>query len=97
MSSKVTFLGARGDIAELLSAGDGFVMSSKTEGLPMALLEAMAAGLPCVATAVGGIPELLAHGRGLLVPPRTRQPGARDGGGCEVAAARKGVGGCCDS
>jgi glycosyltransferase involved in cell wall biosynthesis len=69
LNRKVMFLGARGDVAELLNAGDGFVMSSKTEGLPMALLEAMAAGLPCVATAVGGIPQLLADGRGLLVPP----------------------------
>jgi glycosyltransferase involved in cell wall biosynthesis len=69
LTGKVVFLGARGDIADLLAAGDGFVMSSKTEGLPMALLEAMAAGLPCVATAVGGIPDLLAHGRGILVPP----------------------------
>jgi glycosyltransferase involved in cell wall biosynthesis len=69
LDDKVFFLGARDDVADILLAGDGFVMSSKTEGLPMALLEAMAAGLPCVATAVGGIPELLANERGLLVSP----------------------------
>jgi glycosyltransferase involved in cell wall biosynthesis len=65
----VKFLGARNDVANLLIAADAFVMSSRTEGLPMALLEAMASGVPCVATEVGGIPELLGDQRGLLVPP----------------------------
>jgi glycosyltransferase involved in cell wall biosynthesis len=64
----VTFLGARSDVSEVLMAADGFVMSSKSEGLPMALLEAMAAGVPCVATAVGGIPDLFGEDRGLSVP-----------------------------
>src|ERR1700722_14946062 len=64
----VTFLGARSDVSEILMAADAFVMSSKSEGLPMALLEAMAVGIPCVATAVGGIPDLLADDKGLLVP-----------------------------
>jgi glycosyltransferase involved in cell wall biosynthesis len=49
---------------------DAFVMTSRTEGLPMALIEAMGAGLPCVSTAVGGIPQLLADGAGLLAPPK---------------------------
>jgi glycosyltransferase involved in cell wall biosynthesis len=70
LRDRVFFLGARADVPEILAACDAFVMSSTTEGLPMALLEAMAAGLPCVATAVGGIPELLADARGLLVSPR---------------------------
>jgi glycosyltransferase involved in cell wall biosynthesis len=64
----VTFIGARYDVQDLLMAADGFVMSSRTEGAPMALLEAMGASVPCVATAVGGIPELLSDGAGLLVP-----------------------------
>jgi len=64
----VTFLGVRNDVSEVLMAADAVVMSSKSEGLPMALLEAMAAGVPCVATAVGGIPELLGGDRGLCVP-----------------------------
>ena len=68
LGERVTFLGARSDVSEVLMAADGFVMSSKSEGLPMALLEAMAAGVPCIATAVGGIPDLFGKDRGLLVP-----------------------------
>jgi glycosyltransferase involved in cell wall biosynthesis len=70
LGERVTFLGARSDVSEVLMAADGFVMSSKSEGLPMALLEAMAAGVPCIATAVGGIPNLFGEDRGLLVPPQ---------------------------
>jgi glycosyltransferase involved in cell wall biosynthesis len=68
LDGKAMLLGARSDVAEVLMAADAFVMSSKSEGLPMVLLEAMAAGVPCVATAVGGIPRLLGDDRGLAVP-----------------------------
>jgi glycosyltransferase involved in cell wall biosynthesis len=69
LESRSTFFGARSDVSELLPGADALVLSSITEGLPMALLEAMAAGVPCVATAVGGIPALLSEGAGFVVPP----------------------------
>lgn len=71
----VTFLGRMADPWRVLSGVDLFVLSSTKEGLPFALIEAMAAGLPIVATRVGGIPEVLVDGRSaLLVPPG--DPGA---------------------
>jgi glycosyltransferase involved in cell wall biosynthesis len=73
LGGQVSFLGARSDVSAILVAADAFVMSSTSEGLPMVLLEAIAAGVPCVATAVGGIPQLLADDRGLLV--QARDPG----------------------
>lgn len=68
LADVVSFLGPRMDVPSLLVAADGFVMSSISEGLPMVLLEAMAARVPCVATAVGGIPALFAAGTGILAP-----------------------------
>jgi glycosyltransferase involved in cell wall biosynthesis len=68
IGERVTFLGVRTDVPRLLSAIDAVAMSSKTEGLPMTLIEAMAHRVPCVATAVGGIPQLFADGAGVLVP-----------------------------
>jgi glycosyltransferase involved in cell wall biosynthesis len=65
----VELLGERRDVPVLMAGADVFVLSSASEGLPMSVLEAMAAGLPIVASAVGGVPELLGD-TGLLVPPR---------------------------
>jgi glycosyltransferase involved in cell wall biosynthesis len=63
-------LGARTDIPELLASFDVFALSSSTEGMSIALLEAMAAGCPIVVTAVGGNTELIEHeATGLVVPP----------------------------
>jgi glycosyltransferase involved in cell wall biosynthesis len=62
--------GARKDVERLLAAFDVFVLTSRTEGLPLVLLEAMATGLPVVSTAVGGIPDLIESGvNGYLVAP----------------------------
>jgi glycosyltransferase involved in cell wall biosynthesis len=70
LDSVVDLAGARTDVAELLAASDLFVLSSRSEGLPLSVLEAMAAGLPVVASSVGGIPELVLEGEtGFLVPP----------------------------
>jgi glycosyltransferase involved in cell wall biosynthesis len=63
------FLGARDDIPELMNAADGLVLSSLTEGLPLVLLEAAAAGLPAVTTSAGGAAEAVLDGRtGWVVP-----------------------------
>jgi glycosyltransferase involved in cell wall biosynthesis len=70
LGNRVLFLGHRRDIPDCLRAADLFVSSSTSEGQPVSLLEAMAAGLPVIATAVGGVPEALGSPPpGLLVPP----------------------------
>jgi sugar transferase (PEP-CTERM/EpsH1 system associated) len=71
VSERVRFLGSRSDVSRLLQAMDVFVLASIWEGMPNAALEAMAVGLPVVATAVGGTPEVVVDGEtGLLVPAR---------------------------
>ena len=75
LSGRVLFLGQRLDVPDLLAASDIFVLSSDWEGLPITILEAMASGVPCVSTAVGGVPEALTDGvSGLTVEPG--DPGA---------------------
>jgi glycosyltransferase involved in cell wall biosynthesis len=66
----VELAGERHDVPRLLADAEVFVLSSRSEGAPLSVLEAMAAGLPVVASAVGGVPEIVADGAtGLLVPP----------------------------
>jgi glycosyltransferase involved in cell wall biosynthesis len=70
IASRVRFLGFRDDIPECLLASDVLAMPSHTEGLPLALLEGMAAGLPVVASQVGGIADALGdYPAELLIPP----------------------------
>jgi len=67
----VEFAGERDDVPSLLAAADCFVLSSTSEGMPISVLEAMAAGLPVVASDVGGVHELVREGEtGFLVPER---------------------------
>jgi glycosyltransferase involved in cell wall biosynthesis len=71
LAAQAHFLGQRRDVPDLLQAMDIFVLPSYSEGVSLALLEAMAAGLPVIATAVGGTPEVVTDGvTGLLIPPR---------------------------
>jgi glycosyltransferase involved in cell wall biosynthesis len=71
LNGAVQFMGDRGDVVDLLDAADGFVFPSVSEGLPLALLEAMAMEKPCVASRIGPHEELIEHARsGVLVTPR---------------------------
>lgn len=67
LSPHVRLLGARSDVSALLSGFDAVALTSQREGLPLSLLEAMAQRRPVVATRVGGVPELLREGAGLLI------------------------------
>ena len=70
LADRVVLLGYRDDVCDLLASCDLFVLPSLFEGLPLSVLEAMAAGKPVVATAIGGTDEAVVHGEtGLLVPP----------------------------
>jgi glycosyltransferase involved in cell wall biosynthesis len=69
LGDSVIFTGHRDDALDLIAAMDLFVLSSLSEGIPMAVLESMALGTPVVATRVGGVPEILSDGNtGVLVP-----------------------------
>lgn len=96
----VSLPGARSDIPDCLAAMDVFVLSSRMEGTPIAVLEAMAAGLPLVASAVGGLPALVTDGNtGFLFPAgdqaalraRLRALAADPAGAEHVAAAGRRV------
>jgi glycosyltransferase involved in cell wall biosynthesis len=70
LDDRVQLLGYRADVPDILAAADAFVMPSLSEGMPLALLEAMFAAKPVVASEVGGVPEVVRSGReALLVPP----------------------------
>jgi glycosyltransferase involved in cell wall biosynthesis len=69
LAERVELAGERDDVPQLLAASDVFVLASRSEGLPVSVLEAMAAELPVAASAVGGLAELVDDGEtGILVP-----------------------------
>jgi glycosyltransferase involved in cell wall biosynthesis len=70
ITSQVTFWGQQLDVAPFFSAADAFIMSSKSEGLPISLLQAFSLGLPAIVTDVGGMAEVVRLARaGIIVPP----------------------------
>jgi glycosyltransferase involved in cell wall biosynthesis len=70
LTGRMSFVGERNDVSALLPGLDVFAMASRYEGLPCAIVEAMAAALPVVATAVNAVPNIVVAGEtGLLVPP----------------------------
>lgn len=70
LENNVWLLGGRSDVPRLLAASDLFVSASHWEGLPVAMLEAMSAGLPVAATSVGDVPMVLTSRTGVVVPPQ---------------------------
>lgn len=64
----INIVGAVSDVSDLLSKQHAFIICSDSEGMPMALIEAMATGLPIVASAVGGIPDMLGASIELVMP-----------------------------
>lgn len=71
ISENIIFLGWRDDVAQIISIYDIFVLPSLNEGMGRVLAEAMALGKPIVASKIGGIPDLVIHGKnGFLVPPK---------------------------
>jgi len=69
INDNVLFLGARSDIVDILHNTDICILSSKREGFPMVLLEAMGCGVPCISTQVGGVFQLINESNGRIVPP----------------------------
>jgi len=70
LSDRVTFHGVRSDVGSFYAASDVFVMHSKYEGMPIALLEAAAQAMPVIATPVGAVPDVLGPNAGVMAEPQ---------------------------
>ncbi len=98
LTGDVTLAGHQNDVRPYYAAATLYLMPSHSEGSPNALLEAMAAGVPAVASSAGGIPEIMTDGRtGLLTPARNPEALAkaiagcwRSGAGCAAGGERQG-------
>jgi glycosyltransferase involved in cell wall biosynthesis len=106
LSDRVRWHGTIRDAVRFFPAFDVLVLTSRAEGTPVVLLEAMAVGVPIVATAVGGVPDLLTHSEAVLVPPgdpealaaaARRVYGDRAGARARAEAARRRLVSCCDA
>jgi L-malate glycosyltransferase len=75
IASEVTFWGQQLDVAPFFSAADAFIMSSKSEGLPMSLLQAFSLGIPAIVTDVGGMAEVVRLANAGYTVPTTSAPG----------------------
>jgi len=77
LSRYVLFEGFHQDVRPYLQASSAFILTSRMEGLPVSVLEAMACGLPCIVTNVGGSPEAVKdHVTGLVIPPSSVEAAA---------------------
>jgi glycosyltransferase involved in cell wall biosynthesis len=87
LEDRARFFGELPDAASVFRAFDVFVLSSRTEGTPIVLFEAIAAGVPVIATSVGGVPDVLGEGGGCLVPAEDPEALARALGELQCAPA----------
>ncbi len=93
LADGVIVLGYRSDVPRLLSGADAFVLASHCEGFPIAAMEALTVGLPCIATAVGGLTDAVSEGRtAAWCPPETQKAWLR-----RCYASRKTGTSTCDS
>ena len=69
VTDNIVWAGHVNDVNAIYAIGDAFLLSSRSEGLPLVVLEAMSCGLPVIATRVGGVPQVLKNGTGILINP----------------------------